>query len=124
MAVGIELVVLGFAVIILLIIVFLLLKSNVSLGKQLKELKFSKQSQSVKYGKITEQFFPLMEEYPFEPSDFRFLGSPIDGIQFNEDEVVFVEFKAGNSKLNEKQRKIKRLVEDGKVKWEEFNFKE
>jgi len=124
MAVGIELVVLGFAVIILLIIVFLLLKSNVSLGKQLKELKFSKQSQSVKYGKITEQFFPLMEEYPFEPSDFRFLGSPIDGIQFNEDEVVFVEFKAGNSRLNEKQRKIKRLVEDGKVKWEEFNFKE
>ncbi len=36
--------------------------------------------------------------------------------------VVFVEFKANKSRLSEKQKRIKQLVEDGYVYWEELPF--
>lgn len=93
-----------------------------TLGQQLGEVQHQKQSLSTTYGRITEQWFPLLNQYPYDPQDFRFLGSPIDGVQFNEDSIVFVEFKANKSRLSEKQRRIKKLVEEGHVYWEEFHF--
>ena len=79
-------------------------------------------SLSTTYGRITEQWFPLMEAYPYDAQGFRFLGTPIDGVQFEEDRIVFVEFKANRSQLSPVQRRVKRLVEDGYVYWEEFHF--
>lgn len=81
-------------------------------------------SLSTTYGRITEQWFPLMESYPYDAQGFRFLGSPIDGVQFEEDRIVFVEFKANRSQLSPLQRRIKRLVEEGYVYWEEFHFRD
>lgn len=63
-----------------------------------------------------------MNQYPYNPWGFRFLGSPIDGVQFEEDRVVLVEFKANRSRLSDGQKRIKKLVEDGHVYWEEFHF--
>lgn len=71
---------------------------------------------------MTEQFLPFLEEYPYDEQNFRFLGTPIDGIQFEDDKIVFVEFKAGDSKLTEKQKKIKEQVEKKKVEFEEFRI--
>jgi predicted Holliday junction resolvase-like endonuclease len=88
------------------------LKSAVS------ELKSRLRSQSTRYGQITEQFLPLVEAYPWDSKQFRFLGSPIDGIQFEEDKIVLAEFKSSFSKMSVKQRKIKELVEQGKVEFE------
>ena len=79
-------------------------------------------SLSTTYGRITEQWFPLMEAYPYDAQGFRFLGSPVDGVQFEEDRIVFVEFKANRSQLSSAQRRVKRLVEEGYVYWEEFHF--
>ena len=79
-------------------------------------------SLSTTYGRITEQWFPLMDAYPYDAQGFRFLGSPIDGVQFEDDRIVFVEFKANRSGLSRNQRRLKRLVEDGHVYWEEFRF--
>lgn len=93
-----------------------------TIATRLDEVQFQKQSLSTTYGRITEQWFPLLGEYPYDPQDFRFLGSPIDGVQFEEDRIVFVEFKANKSRLSEKQKRIKQLVEDGHVYWEEFHF--
>ena len=93
------------------------------LRTQLSELSFKKSSQSVKYGKLTEQWIPFSEDFPYSPSKFRFLGEPIDGIVFGEDAITFTEFKTASSRLNEKQRRIKELVEKGKVKWLEFRIK-
>jgi predicted Holliday junction resolvase-like endonuclease len=76
------------------------------------------------YGKISEQFLPFLESYPYDSSKFRFLGTPIDGVQFEEDKVVFVEFKTANSKLSQRQRHIKELVEQKKVEFVEYNLKE
>ena len=85
-------------------------------------MKHSKKSQSVKYGKMAENFMPFLESYPYDYHNFRFLGNPIDGIQFNDDDIVFMEFKIGNSRLSDKQKKIKELVENKRIKFKEFRI--
>lgn len=96
----------------LVIILFLLWRRSV---KQLKAVKFAKSSLSSKYGKMTEQFMPFLKDYPFDPQSFRFLGTPIDGVQFTPEGVVFIEFKANTSQLSSLQRQIKAMIEEKKV---------
>mgnify|MGYP001177429400 FL=1 len=91
---------------------------SIYLYKNLKAVQFSKRSQSSKYGNITEQFLPILDSFPWDPSNFRFLGTPIDGVQFEHDRIILVEFKANTSQLSKLQRHIKKLVEDGKVGFE------
>ena len=79
-----------------------------------------KQSAFTKLGQVSEQWMPLAAEYPWDPANFRFLGSPIDGVQFEDDEVILVEFKTGGSKLSPRQRKIQELVESGRVAFRVF----
>ena len=93
-----------------------------SLSHRLDDADFRHRSLASSYGRITEQWFPLLDAYPYDPQDFRFLGSPVDGVQFEEDRIVFVEFKANKSRLSPKQKRIKQLVEEGYVYWEEFHF--
>ena len=104
------------------IILFLLLRySRQKLAEKsvsIAELDKQKRSQSIRYGKLTEQFMPFLESYPYDPHDFRFLGTPIDGVQFTEDAVVLIEFKAAGSQLSQRQRTIKRMVEAGTVRFE------
>ena len=88
------------------------------LNKRFSVVRSANQSQSVKYGLLTEQFLPLVDAYPWDPTKFRFLGSPIDGIQFEEDRIILVEFKSGKSQLSSLQRKIRDLVESGEVEFE------
>ncbi|MCX6807037.1 MAG: endonuclease [Candidatus Berkelbacteria bacterium] len=109
-------------IVILFFISLILFLFCLHLLKKLREIHFAKRSLSTKYGKMTEQFLPFMEHYPYEPSNFRFIGTPIDGIQFEDDCVVFVEFKVNKSNLSEKQRKIKELIENKKVDWQEFKI--
>jgi len=109
----------------ILMFIFLIrsLYFHIILLKKLSKTSHRKRSLSVRYGKLTEQFFPLIREYPYNSTNFRFLGTPIDGIQFNEDSIVFVEFKLANSKLTPKQKRIKTLVENNKVRFEVFYIK-
>lgn len=110
----------------LCVVLFLLLARTLRTVAGLRDAlnaELSRQkSLSTTYGRITEQWFPLMDAYPYDAQGFRFLGSPIDGVQFEEDRIVFVEFKANRSQLSEVQRRVKRLVEEGYVYWEEFHF--
>ena len=98
-------------------------KVAVPLKEEKKKVEERKRSLSSLYGKITEQFAPFMKSYPFDARRFRFIGSPIDGIQFEDDRIIFVEFKAANSRLTEEQKKIKELVENKKVEWYSFEIK-
>ncbi len=95
-----------------------------NLKEELTELHFLKKSQSVKYGKLTEQWIPFSSGFPFDSSDFRFLGNPIDGIVFCEDKIVFCEFKSNKSSLSQKQKKIKQLILNKKIEWFEFLLKD
>jgi predicted Holliday junction resolvase-like endonuclease len=72
---------------------------------------------------MTEQFMPFMKDYPYDAQNFRFLGTPIDGVQFNDDGIVFVEFKSGDSRLSAKQKAIKDLVLNKKVEFREVRMR-
>ncbi len=113
-------IILGLAVVC--IVLFLLLwyskRRLTAQSESLAQLDRQKRSQSVRYGKLTEQFMPFLESYPYDPHDFRFLGTPIDGVQFTEDSIVLIEFKAAGSRLSNRQRAIKEMVEDGSVRFE------
>lgn len=92
-------------------------------NKQLQKLKHDKNSQSVRYGKISEQFMPFMKDYPYNPQNFRFIGSPIDGIQFEDNKIIIMEFKTSNSHQTEKQERIEQIVYDKKVYYEKIQIK-
>jgi predicted Holliday junction resolvase-like endonuclease len=79
----------------------------------------SQQSSDTTYDKTMEQFDPTMlANYPFAYENFRFIGDPVDGIQFDDDRILFVEFKTDQS--NPTKNKIKELVDAGKIEWFEF----
>jgi len=114
--------VLVIAIILFLLVLFLLSKLK-TIEQRFSELKFSKSSQSVKYGKMTEQFIPFIKDFPFNSENFRFLGSPIDGVIFEEDKIIFAEFKTASSQLSQKQRRLKELVKSKKIEWFEYRIK-
>jgi predicted Holliday junction resolvase-like endonuclease len=94
-----------------------LIKSNQKIANTLASIR-------VKHGQTWETFLPLMEtfERTIGPKENAvFLGQPLDLIYFNDDEVIFVEVKTGNSRLSSKQRHIRNLIKDRKVRWEEVN---
>lgn len=115
----IEWIFLGIAIILAGICVFLYKRVH-ELSEYTNTLQFSKQSQSVKYGKMSENWIPLSEKFPYDKTKFRFLGNPIDGIAFLDDKIVFCEFKTNTSKLSHTQENIRDLVKNKKVEWNEF----
>lgn len=94
------------------------------LGGYINNLSFSKQSQSVKYGKMSEHWIPLSEKFPYEKERFRFIGNPIDGIAFLDDKIIFCEFKTNTSKLSRAQENIRELVKNKKVEWMEMRVQD
>lgn len=84
--------------------------------------RHKKASMSVKHGKFLEHYIPWVKEiFPYKPEKFRFIGNPIDGILFDDDKIVFMEFKTGNSSLSKVQRKIRSMVKSKKVEWKEIS---
>lgn len=81
-----------------------------------------KKSSEVRLGKIGENLAPFIQDWPYEPGNFRFLGNPVDGISINDDSIVFVEIKTGNSRLSTGQKKAKKLIKEGKVRFETFRI--
>jgi len=65
---------------------------------------------------------PFLRQYPYDAGNFRFIGTPIDGVQFENDKIVFVEFKTSTSQLSEKQKKIKEQIAAKKIIFEEFRI--
>ena len=83
------------------------------------------QSRAVLGGKFTEQMAPYLPEFHYDPTEARFIGSPVDFIIFpglsqgDPREIVILEVKSSPSGgLTAAQRKIRRLIEDGMVRWE------
>ena len=114
-----------FLIIFLLLFIFLYLrlrKKNLILKENLGQLSFDHKSMAVKHGNMFESFVPFMNDYPGEKENTVFLGRPIDFISFDGDSVKFIEVKTGMSNLNEKQKRIKDLVQRKKVEWFELRF--
>jgi predicted Holliday junction resolvase-like endonuclease len=85
-------------------------------------------SQAVTLGKITEHFVPYLPDFPYNPKDARFLGSPIDFVVFDGlsegqvKNIVFVEVKTGASALSTRERRIRDAVQSGRVHWQECRY--
>lgn len=104
---------------VLVLSLFLLWRKSVI---RLQDVSFRKSSLSSRYGKMAEQFMPFLKDYPYLPENFRFLGSPIDGVQFEDDKIIFVEFKTADSALSPKQKNIAELVWQKKVEFKEIRI--
>jgi predicted Holliday junction resolvase-like endonuclease len=82
-------------------------------------------SSKILSGKALEKLIPFLKNFNHSPHDVRWIGDPIDLIVFdgisedNPQRITFVEVKSGKSELTEKQKKIKQIIKDGKVFWEE-----
>ena len=82
-------------------------------------------SRAVLGGRFTEQMAPYLPEFRYDPTEARFIGSPIDLIVFpglagdEPQEIVFVEVKPGaRPRLSPREQRVRDLVEAGKVRWE------
>ncbi len=87
-----------------------------------------KTSRSVLGGQFAEQLAPYLPDFPFSPTEARFIGKPIDFIVFKGadtkeiSEVIFVEVKSGNARVNAHEKNLKTAIEQGKVKWVEYRI--
>lgn len=95
-------------------------KSNERYSRLLSQ----KKSSEVRLGKIAENMAPFFDAWPYDPNNFRFLGNPIDGIQFSNDGVIFMEIKSGKARLTSSQKTVKKLVKEGKVYFATFRVAE
>lgn len=83
-------------------------------------------SRSILTGQFSEQLAPYLPNFPFSPSECKFLGKPVDFVVFegldekNVKEIVFVEVKSGKSKLSGVEKSLKDAVKNKKVRWEEY----
>jgi len=74
-------------------------------------------------GQILEKILPAHKNFEMESADWRFLGAPIDNIQFHGltknkiNSLTFMDVKSGKSRLEEGQKQIRDAVNDHKVKW-------
>ena len=71
---------------------------------------------------------PFFPDFKYDPTEVRFIGSPIDMVVFpglakgEPEEIVILEVKTGKSAgLTPVQKKIRQLVEDGMVRWDEVH---
>ena len=93
--------------------------------RKLRDAAGMLQGARVDRGLIAEQFAPFtkkFDELGWDLQEFKFLGRPVDGVQFQDDEVIIVEFKTGAAQLTPRQKNIKRLIAEGKVRFEEIRF--
>jgi predicted Holliday junction resolvase-like endonuclease len=73
-----------------------------------------KRSRSVLSGIFAEQFAPYLPDFPFSPTEAKFIGAPIDFLVFKGidaqhiDEVIFVEVKSGSARMNSNEAQPQR----------------
>ena len=108
------------------------------LDKDIKEAqkRSNNMQRNVLKGQIGEQFTPFITDFPYNPSDCRFMGEPIDYVIFQnlhecadgnvpiEDvQLIIAEVKTGNARLNQRQKIIKQVIENGQVSFKELRIK-
>jgi predicted Holliday junction resolvase-like endonuclease len=83
------------------------------------------QSRAVLGGRFTEQMAPYLPEFNYDPTEARFIGTPIDLVVFpglakgEPKEIVLIEVKSGRvARLTPQEKRIEELVEAGMVRWE------
>jgi hypothetical protein len=74
----------------------------------------------------SERVAPLLPGFPFDPADVQWIGGTVDcvvwdGLTSDDDiEVVFLDVKTGKAALNPRQRRIRKAIDAGRVRFEVF----
>ena len=111
---------------------------EVKVAQKIKDAKkrSNNMQRNVLKGQIGEQFTPFIADFPYNPSDCRFLGEPIDYMIFQNlhacsegladveaVQIIIAEVKTGNARLNVSQKIIKQAIENGQVSFKELRIK-
>jgi predicted Holliday junction resolvase-like endonuclease len=78
-------------------------------------------SRSVLSGMFAEQLAPYLPNFPFSPTEAKFIGAPIDFLIFRGmdaqriEEVIFVEVKSGSARLNHNEHSLKDAIDNKRV---------
>jgi predicted Holliday junction resolvase-like endonuclease len=84
-------------------------------------------SRSVLSGMFAEQLAPYLPNFPFSPTEAKFIGVPIDFLIFKGmdaqhiDEVIFVEVKTGAARLNHNEHSLRDAIINKRVRWHEYH---
>lgn len=110
---------------------------KLSLDKAIKEAQARSTNiqRSVLKGQISEKFVPFMAGFEYSPADCRFMGEPIDYVIFNnlhqcadgemdldKVQVIFLEVKSGNAKLNKRQQILQHAIAHHQVRFETLHI--
>lgn len=87
-------------------------------------LQHLKISADVKLGHKGEVLLPFLHDFPYKDDEIKGMYQPIDLIVFRPDEIIFCEIKTGTSSLSEKQKNIRRIIKEGKVRFEVHRLNE
>jgi predicted Holliday junction resolvase-like endonuclease len=93
-----------------------------------RELIRQKSSQATKSGNYVEVMAPLLEKFPVNILDknvsLKHIGDPIDFIAFNFEtaEIIIIEIKSGDAALSSRQKIVKRIVKEGRIRFIEFRM--
>lgn len=85
-----------------------------------------RRSRAVLGGLAAEQLAPYLPGFPYDPTELRFIGKPVDFIAFvgaskgKIEEVAFVEVKSGEAGLSAVERSLRDAVREGRVTWAEY----
>jgi hypothetical protein len=85
-----------------------------------------RRSRAVLGGLAAEQLAPYLPGFPFDPTELRFIGKPVDFIAFvgasrgRTEEVAFVEVKSGGASLSPAERSLRDAVKAGRIRWVEY----
>ena len=85
-----------------------------------------RRSRSVLSGMFAEQLAPYLPDFPFSPTEAKFIGAPIDFLVFKGmdeqriEEVIFVEVKSGSARLNHNERSLKDATTNKRIRWHEY----
>jgi len=83
-------------------------------------------SRSVLSGMFAEQLAPYLPNFPFSPTEAKFIGAPIDFLVFKGmdarsiEEVIFVEVKSGSARLSHNEHSLRDAIENKRVRWHEY----
>lgn len=118
-------------VIIILLLFLLFIIQTIRLHSKRSNLRSDaiKRSRAVIGGQVVEQVAPFLPNFPCSPSDARFIGKPVDFVAFpglsendTVKEVLLIEVKTGQSALNNREKEIKKAVNEGRVRYIEYRL--
>lgn len=79
-------------------------------------------------GQVLEKLAPYLPDFPYDPSEARFLGTPIDYVVFRGyatggiKEVVFLEVKSGKGRLTTRERSVRDSIMSKNVRWDLYTL--